>query len=187
MHQLGLKGMPRRVYTYLPGLGWSDLNLIATIGSGILGLGVLLFVINALRSMLVGEKASHNPWGAPTLEWLMPSPPPSYNYAHLPIVSSRTPLWTHPAEFPVAVGLKTDKRQVLITDFDAAPHHLYEHAGPSIYPFITSIAIGITFIGVIFTTWAFPIGLLLTGVSLLGWFLKSAPQPARITNAPHEA
>jgi heme/copper-type cytochrome/quinol oxidase subunit 1 len=186
MHQLGLKGMPRRVYTYLPGLGWSDLNLIATIGAGILGTGVLLFVLNAIKSMLVGERAGNNPWDAPTLEWFTTSPPPAYNFEYLPMVSGRTPLWTHRIEFPVVTGLKTAKRQVLITNFDAAPHHVYEHPGPTIWPFCSAIAIGITFIGLIFTTWALPIGALLTGLTLLAWF-ATGPEPEKIKNAPNEA
>src|SRR5512142_2715471 len=60
MHLAGLYGMPRRVFTYLPGLGWDTLNFISTIGSFILGVGVLLFVINVLNSLLIGERASDN-------------------------------------------------------------------------------------------------------------------------------
>jgi cytochrome c oxidase subunit I+III len=176
MHQLGLKGMPRRIYTYLPGMGWTTLNQIATVGAMILGIGVLLFVINLLRSRTRGALAGNNPWDAPTLEWWTTSPPHDYNFAHPPIVGSREPLWVHRGpdgmtdDMPVFTGLSGHKREVLVTTFDAEAHHRYEHAGPSIYPLLTALATGITFIGGIFTTWAIPIGLFLGGATLCAWF-----------------
>src|SRR6185436_8221884 len=69
MHQLGLEGMPRRVYTYLPETGWGDLNLLATAGAGVIALGVLAFVVNVLRSRVAGAPAGDNPWDADGLEW----------------------------------------------------------------------------------------------------------------------
>src|SRR3954462_13687546 len=76
MHVLGLHGMPRRVYTYLPESGWGGLNLLSTIGAFTLGLAGLLFAINALLSLRGGAIAGPNPWQAGTLEWSTPSPPP---------------------------------------------------------------------------------------------------------------
>jgi cytochrome c oxidase subunit I+III len=170
MHQLGLKGMPRRVYTYLPGMGWTTYNQVATIGAFVLGVGVLLYVLNAIRSMRHGEVAGDNPWDAPTLEWWTTSPPADYNFAHPPIVASREPLWIHRDAFPVYTGLSCHKREVLVTTFDAEMHHRYEHAGPSMYPLLTAIVTGLMFIGAIFTTWAVPIGLFLGAIVLGCWF-----------------
>jgi cytochrome c oxidase subunit 1 len=93
MHFLGLQGMPRRTYTYEPGLGFHDLNLLATIGSFLLGASFLFFFWNLFRSLKTGEEAGENPWNAATLEWAIPSPPPHYNFDTLPTVRSRDPLW----------------------------------------------------------------------------------------------
>jgi cytochrome c oxidase subunit I len=93
MHLTGLLGMPRRVYTYPAGLGWDTLNLITSIGSFVLAAGILVFLVNLAVSLRRGRMAGPNPWDAPTLEWAVPSPPPPYNFAVLPIVASRHPLW----------------------------------------------------------------------------------------------
>jgi cytochrome c oxidase subunit 1 len=93
MHFLGLHGMPRRIFTYADGLGFNGMNLVATIGSYIIGVGTLLFAYNLIVSLKKGKPAGDNPWGAPTLEWAMPSPPPEYNFREVPVVRSRMPLW----------------------------------------------------------------------------------------------
>ena len=91
-HALGLEGMPRRIYTYQPGLGWSTFNLISTIGSFILALGVLLTVINVVRSLKHGHRAGPDPWKANTLEWFTTSPPPVNNFDAVPYVRSLEPM-----------------------------------------------------------------------------------------------
>jgi cytochrome c oxidase subunit I len=91
-HALGLMGMPRRIYTYQPGLGWSTYNLISTIGAFILGFGVLLTVINVYRSLKVGQIAGPDPWKGNTLEWFVPSPPPVNNFDAVPRVRSVEPM-----------------------------------------------------------------------------------------------
>ena len=100
MHIPGLLGMPRRIYTYEPGRGWDTLNLIVTIGAFFQGLGILVFVFNLLWSYFFGEAAGSDPWDAWTLEWSTASPPPAYNFAVIPAVRSRRPLWDlkHPED-----------------------------------------------------------------------------------------
>ena len=93
MHISGLLGMPRRIYTYAEGMGWDWVNLITTLGSFLFGIGVLIFVWNVVKSLKRGAPAGDNPWDAPTLEWATSSPPPPYNFAVIPIVASRHPLW----------------------------------------------------------------------------------------------
>jgi cytochrome c oxidase subunit I len=93
MHLTGLWGMPRRVYTYPEGLGWDWLNLITSVGSFLFGLGVLLLLVNVAFSLRRGRIAGPNPWDASSLEWSVPSPPPPYNFAVIPHVASRHPLW----------------------------------------------------------------------------------------------
>lgn len=93
MHYLGLNGMPRRTFTYADGLGFNEMNLVATLGSYMIGAATLLFGYNLVTSLRRGKLAGPNPWGAPTLEWSIPSPPPEYNFRHIPVVRSRMPLW----------------------------------------------------------------------------------------------
>jgi cytochrome c oxidase subunit 1 len=100
MHIPGVLGMPRRIYTYEPGRGWETWNLIVTIGVVFQGAGVLVFVFNLLRSLLKGEPAGNDPWDAWTLEWSTSSPAPEYDFAEVPVVRSRRPLWDikHPED-----------------------------------------------------------------------------------------
>ncbi len=100
MHIPGLLGMPRRIYTYEPGRGWDTWNLIVTVGVFFQGLGVLFFVTNLLWSYAKGKIAGNDPWDAWTLEWSTNSPPPAYNFASIPTVKSRRPLWDlkHPED-----------------------------------------------------------------------------------------
>jgi cytochrome c oxidase subunit 1 len=100
MHVPGMLGMPRRIYTYEPARGWDIWNLIITIGVFFQIAGVLVFVVNLLWSLLKGEPAGNDPWDAWTLEWSTTSPPPDYNYATIPVVESRRPLWDikHPED-----------------------------------------------------------------------------------------
>ena len=93
--------MPRRIYTYEPGRGWEIWNLIVTIGVFFQIAGVLVFVFNLLWSLV--RRASlpgNDPWDAWTLEWSTTSPPPDYNFATIPVVQSRRPLWDlkHPED-----------------------------------------------------------------------------------------
>jgi len=105
-HFLGLRGMPRRVYTY-PDLPWlGALNLISTFGAGILALGVLLFCVNVLVSLFFGAEAGDDPWDAWTLEWSTTSPPQALNFKNVPVVEGRRPLWDakHPETTDASVG-----------------------------------------------------------------------------------
>jgi cytochrome c oxidase subunit I+III len=93
MHIVGLLGMPRRVYTYQSGLGWGSYNLAETIGGWITTAGILLLLGNLAVSFFRGRPAGPDPWHAPTLEWTTSSPPPEYNYAVVPKVTSAYPNW----------------------------------------------------------------------------------------------
>jgi cytochrome c oxidase subunit I len=100
MHIPGVLGMPRRIYTYEPDRGWDIWNLIVTVGVFFQAAGVLVFAINMIWAYFYGKEAGNDPWDAWTLEWSVPSPPPPYNFAVIPEVRSRRPLWDlkHPED-----------------------------------------------------------------------------------------
>jgi len=172
MHQLGLNGMPRRVYTYLPETGWGTLNLIATIGAVTMGIAVVVFLVNAASSMRSGALAGDDPWGGETLEWDTTSPPPDYNWAHLPTVRGRSALWDEPAARATVTGLRTHVRDILVTTtVDAEPDHLHDLPGSSIWPLMLALAATIGIDVALFTPWGVTLGAVLTFFALLGWFV----------------
>jgi cytochrome c oxidase subunit I+III len=171
MHQLGLQGMPRRVYTYLPGMDWGGMNVAASAGAALLTLGIVLFIVNFFWSRHSGAVAGDNPWGASTLEWATTSPPPAYNFLRIPTVAGRDTLWTQPEDQPEVVGLRSDVRQVLVTRMlDAEPDHIEEFPTSTIWPLMAALATTALFIGSIFTPWAIIWGAIPVVLALIGWF-----------------
>jgi cytochrome c oxidase subunit I len=160
MHFLGLNGMPRRTWTYDANQGWDNENKMATVGAYILGLATLLFVFNWFRSMKKGKVAGNDPWGGATLEWSIPSPPPDYNFAVLPNVTSRTPMWhgdpgpgpeTYPAPSPAAPAPKTAAQLGIVMPT------------PTLKPLIAALGLGITFTGLI---WDKKLPIMLLGAAI---------------------
>ena len=174
MHHLGLRGMPRRVYTYPADMGWNTLNLVSSIGAVIIFVSVLCFIVNVLKSRRGGAPAGDNPWGAPTLEWATTSPPAWSNFAAIPVVSSREPLWQGPADASVAThvaGLATDVREGLVTTVvDAIPDHRYVYPSPSIWPFVAAVATTFWFIGSFYMPTAMAWGMVPVAIALTFWF-----------------
>jgi cytochrome c oxidase subunit I+III len=184
MHWLGLQGMPRRIYTYLPETGWGDLNLLASAASVVLALGVLVFVANVAVSLLRGERAGDDPWAADTLEWGTTSPPPPYNFAMPPVVVSREGRWARDAGRRAVVGLRPHRREVLLTGLiDAEPELRAELPGPSLAPLGTALTVAATLLGSLFTPWAPVVGALPIFLTLLGWPEPDAPED-RLGSAP---
>ena len=176
MHKLGLIGMPRRIYTYFPETNWGELNLVASIGAFVLALGMIAFLGNALWSMRNGPVAGNDPWGGEGLEWSVPSPPPHYNFLHIPTVSTRTPMWDEPEKAPVVTGLATTKREVLVTRLlDAEPDHRYVYPNPTPWPFFAALAMAGMFIALMFTPWAAVIGTLIAAPFVIAWFWPTSP------------
>jgi cytochrome c oxidase subunit I len=185
MHWSGLLGMPRRVYTYPAGLGLELPNLLSTIGAFVVASAVLLFVVNGLWSLYRGAIAPPNPWGAAGLEWATMSPPPVYNFAHIPVVESRTPLWDQVGELPVVTGLRVDDKEILLTTVVAAAPDLREPVPQaSLWPFIASFATAVFFISSIFSPWAVVFGAIPSAIALIAWFwpkeIKRTAEPVII-------
>jgi cytochrome c oxidase subunit 1 len=179
MHQLGLQGMPRRIYTYLDGLGWGGLNLIATIGAFTIASSVIVFLFNVVTSLRHGAIAGANPWDADTLEWGTSSPPVTYNFQHIPVVQGSAGLWSRTPDGPVVTGLASDQREVLVTTvMDAVPDYRHSQPGPSIAPLAMALGLGSGLILAVFTPWGVPVGLGLGGVAFLLWAWPREGDPA---------
>jgi cytochrome c oxidase subunit I+III len=171
MHILGLQGMPRRVYTYQPDMPWHGLNLFVSGSALILTAGFLVFFVDAIRSAWQGEPAGDNPWDAPTLEWATSSPPLSYNFVFIPVVEGSNPLWERRDTLAVGGGLRTDRRELIITTVGAAETEARE-ASPrnSIWPFWTAVTTSVMLIWSIFSPWAVVWGSIPVAIALIGWF-----------------
>jgi cytochrome c oxidase subunit I+III len=184
MHLVGFYGMPRRVYTYLAGLGWEGANLLATIGSFVIALGVLVYIINVFKSMRSGAPAPDNPWGAGTLEWATTSPPQSYNFRITPAVNDLYPLWYRDIKdssdqdklsLAEEYGLRTDRRETIGTSIlDAIPRQRVKLPDQSIIPILTAAATGVSILGMAFSFAFIPIGLVLVFILLILWHKPDA-------------
>jgi len=180
MHQLGLEGMPRRVYTYLAENGWATLNLTASVGAAIIASSVVVFLANVARSLRRGAPAGDDPWGGETIEWTTSSPPPPYNYARIPVVQGRSAAWARTAERPVVTGMHLDRREVLVTTaLDARPDSLHEHPGPTHWPLVMALGLGSAFVVAIFTPWGVPLGFALGLAAFAGWAWPRERDPKR--------
>jgi cytochrome c oxidase subunit 1/cytochrome c oxidase subunit I+III len=160
MHIAGLLGMPRRIYTYSSGLGWGPVNLLITLGSYLFALGVLLFLINVWRSLKRGALAGPNPWDAASLEWATASPPPPYNFAVIPTVASRYPLWENRLEGTegrsvIDEGMLLDHGRETIgtTVLDAEPDVILRMPGDSLAPLLLSLAMALICVGLLVHSW----------------------------------
>jgi cytochrome c oxidase subunit I+III len=171
MHILGLQGMPRRIYTYQPDLPWGGTNFFVSASALLLAGGFALFFINALVSAWRGAVAGDNPWRASTLEWATTSPPPPYNFIHIPAVNGRDPLWEQPGVLAVIQGLRTDRRELLVSSLvDAKPEARESSPRNSIWPFATAIATTVMLVWSIFTPWGVVWGSIPIATCLIGWF-----------------
>jgi cytochrome c oxidase subunit 1/cytochrome c oxidase subunit I+III len=163
MHILGLAGMPRRIYTYADGLGWGGWNMVATLGSYVFAIGVALFLLNVWISRKHGVVAGRNPWAAPSLEWSTSSPPPVYNFAVIPNVASRYPLWEDAMDrgpdvesSTIHEGLLLDHGRETIgtTALDAEPAVILKMPGDTYAPLLLALALTMLFVGLLAQAWS---------------------------------
>jgi len=174
MQLLGIRGMPRRIYTYLPNLGWNSLNMIITVGAFILAIGILLTIINFFWSLRRGALAGKNPWNADTLEWSTDSPPQPYGSVHLPTVVTRHPLWDEHDEEEDPNGeriLDEDRLTFSSTWLDAEVFALARMPEDTIVPLLLAIGFTALFGFLIFKLLWFALGALIYNLIVTGiWF-----------------
>ncbi len=199
MHLAGLRGMPRRVYTYHEETGWGIYNFISTVGVLLFIVpGIAVFVWNVVRSFRRGEPAGANPWDADTLEWAVTSPPREHGWTVLPIVRSRHPLWD---QEDLHTGDERSERfvralagwplrwraAVVVGTADAKPQEVFRVAGPSLWPLITAIGLVAVFVGELTKLrWVFPIAAVIMVVGVIGWNWPSPPDMTERDEAAFE-
>ncbi len=172
MHILGLNGMPRRTYRYPEGLGFEFWNLVATVGSFLIALSMLVLFWNIYRTWRKGEVAGPDPWDGRTLEWSISSPPPEHNFDQIPVVEHEDDFWHRKyttAEDGTAVAI--DPPPVFVFEPDDNIHL----PSPSFYPVLASAGLFIMLMGLVYVPWgliAAGAGVLITIWGLFGWSME---------------
>lgn len=160
MHLAGLRGMPRRVYTYPADMGWDWLNLISTMGAVVLGIGMFAVVVDVTLHRRGKPKGMQNPWKAGTLEWLR-EPQESWGVRSIPHIESRYPIWDQPslaAEVRAGKGYLPNapegRRETLVTSvLDAEPEQVLRVGGTSQVTIVSAAALATVFVSLAFKFW----------------------------------
>jgi cytochrome c oxidase subunit I len=156
MHVIGIIGMPRRIYTYVPGLGWEWLNMMITVGAFVLALGILFSIINFFHSLKHGAIAGDNPWNGDSMEWSTSSPPEVYGSIHIPTIVSRHPLWDeHDEEEDLKDERILDQARLTLTTtwLDAKPVAIASIPEDSLLPFLLAVGMFVLFGSLIYELW----------------------------------
>ncbi len=196
MHLVGLEGMPRRTYRYGSGLGWDTANLIETVGAYVLALSVLLFVVNLIVSAWRGQAAGDDPWDARTLEWITPNPVPEYNFAELPVVTSRDEAWHRKytedesgrlvrlprggADSGTAVATRSGEGgPPAETGAGGGGGHGIHMPSPSYYPFILGAGIfALGYAAIYHSLLLCAVGVVIVMFAIYAWMLEPGTEPA---------
>lgn len=178
MHLTGLKGMPRRVASYLEVHGWTALNLISSIGGFVTAIGFAVFAVDVILQRRFGPRSARDPWSAETLEWAIPLPPASYAFPSIPHVASRAPLRDDPDLGAALAGgrgylaaARNGWQETLAVDaLSGRAEHIVVLPRPTILPLATAAATGVFFLSVLFKLYVLAIvGVLATTVAFLFW------------------
>ena len=184
MHILGLQGMSRRIYTYDDGLGFNLWNLVSTIGAFTIAVGILMFMLNVVLSRRAAKDAppvGPDPWDARSLEWMLPSPTPEYNFAEIPVVTSRDEFWTRKYGVDDETGrtVRQHATQDVVEEPGATGIHL---PSPSYWPIVLSFGLPFVCYGLIFSLWWSALGAIFVIGGIYGWALE----PADDDENPHD-
>jgi cytochrome c oxidase subunit 1/cytochrome c oxidase subunit I+III len=177
--------MPRRQYTYPGGLGWTGYNVVESIGAYLLAGGLLLVVVNLAVSLFRGAVAGNDPWQGDTLEWSTTSPPPDYNYAVIPKVTSPYPMWDaedrqedarklERGELVLGGGHETPGSSVLDADFD----EILEMPSESWSPILLATMLAGTFAMLLTSHYVIAAGFAALALVVLGGWHWKEPQEA---------
>ena len=184
MHISGLLGMPRRVYTYPGGLDWDPWMLVATLGSYILAVGLLLVVVGIVHALRRGSAAPPDPWGGDTLEWATSSPPRPYNFEVVPEVHSLHPMWDARTVASMREGATEDRtlvegrRTPLTSELDGSYERPVEMPEMSVRPFLAAVGLLVAVVSMLFAWyWLAGAGALLVAGTLVGWLWPPAGSP----------
>ena len=178
MHLTGLWGMPRRVYTYPAELGLGGINMLTTVGSFLFAVGVLLFFVNVLKSRTSGAAAGPNPWDGYSLEWATSSPPPPYNFAVIPTIASRHPLWedrlqesNQRSNLEEGFTLDHGKEALATSALDAEPQRILHMPEDTVLPFVLAVGLLVLFTGLLLISEPVAIvGGAIVAIDLVMWF-----------------
>jgi cytochrome c oxidase subunit 1/cytochrome c oxidase subunit I+III len=183
MHIVGLMGMPRRNYTYPPGLGWTFLNALESVGAYVLAAGLLLIVVNLALSLFANIGAKSESYVGDTLEWATSSPPPPYNYAVIPTVTSAYPMWDEADRERdnqrLARGeglLELGHESPATTAEDAILDEILSFPSHSIWPPVSALTLTGVFAMLVLGHYLIALGFLALGaLTLIGWHWKEVP------------
>ena len=178
MHLTGLRGMPRRVYTYPADIGWDWLNLISTMGAVVLGIGMFAVVMDVTLNRSRKPKGDGNPWKAGTLEWIS-EPEELWGVRSIPRVESRYPLWeqenlareVRSGEWYLA-DAKEGYRETLVTSvLDAEPEQVLRVGGSSYVTIVSAAMLGTVFVALTFKWWLVALAAGIAFVAAVIWWL----------------
>lgn len=180
MHILGLQGQPRRMYVWTEaraGEGFFNLgfwNLVSSIGSFILSVGILFFLINVVKTARSKQQAPLDPWDARTLEWLTTSPPKAHNFDRIPVVHHLDEFFHRKYEEDTATHTmkKVAEGEDLVRAEEAAADAHIHLPSPSYWPLVLAIGVGILGLGIIYGIPMMVIGAAITLFASYGWVLE---------------
>lgn len=184
MHFAGLRGMPRRVFTYPADMGWDWFNLISTIGAFIFAAGFLLVVFDVVRPKGRQPACKPNPWNAGTMEWLNQHEE-NWGMRSIPIIESRYPLWDQPdLRENIESGryylpdAETGHRETLVTSvLDGKPLQVLRVGGSSYITMIAAFLLGGVFIALTYEWWWLTILCAIgTFISIIYWLWTGTAQ-----------
>jgi len=179
MHFTGLRGMPRRVFTYPEGLGFEWLNMLSTVGAFVLAAGIAVVTWDIVRPKKKVPVAPRNPWGAGTLEWMPKLPPENWGVRSIPEIDSRYPLWDQPnflrdvdeGRFYLPDAEEGKRETLVTTAIDAKPVQCLRLPGPSYVPLLAAVTLGGFFILGTFYLWVPAVISLVIGVGVILYWL----------------
>jgi cytochrome c oxidase subunit I+III len=175
MHFTGMRGMPRRVFTYPAGLGFEELNMVSTVGAVILAAGILVVVFDVVRPKPKSAVSPRDPWGAGTLEWVQEMPGQPWGIRSIPEIDSRYPLWDQPnlmrdideGRFFLPDAEEMRRETIVTSVIDATPLHCQRLPGSSFLPLLAALTTGGFFIFGTYHLWTLAIASLAAALAVI--------------------